>query len=75
MRMAKKAVNLSIDAELLAEARAAEVNLSAFLEDALKKDLKERQESRWREENRKAIEAYNEFVRENGIFAESLRSF
>lgn len=32
----KKAVNLSVDAELLAEAKEAETNLSALLEAALR---------------------------------------
>ncbi len=36
----KKAVNLSIDAELLAEAKAAGTNLSSVLETALKEQLK-----------------------------------
>lgn len=75
MRMAKKAVNLSVDVGLLAQAKAADVNLSALFEAALSKTVKERMESRWRAENQKAIEAYNEFVEENGIFGEDLRSF
>lgn len=75
MRMAKKAVNLSVDADLLAKARAEEVNLSSLFEDALKESIRGKEERRWREENRKAIEAYNEFVREHGVFAEGFRSF
>ncbi len=76
MRMAKKkAVNLSVDADLLSQAKELDINLSAVLEGALKKGLKEQQEQKWREANKKAIEAYNEFVREHGIFAEGLRSF
>ena len=37
----KKAVNLTIDAELLAEAKAAGTNLSSVLETALKEQLKQ----------------------------------
>ncbi len=75
MRMPKKAVNLSIDADLLARAREIDVNLSSLFEDALREGIREREEQRWREENKKAIDAYNEFVREHGVFAEGFRSF
>lgn len=75
MRMPKKAVNLSVDADLLAKARETEVNLSSLFEEALKESIREKEERRWREENKKAIHAYNEFVREHGVFAEGFRSF
>ena len=75
MRMPKKAVNLSVDAELLARAKAAKVNLSSVLEEALSRSVREREERRWRDENKSAIEAYNRFTEENGIFGEDFRSF
>lgn len=75
MRMRKKAVNLSVDADLLARAKAEHVNLSSLLEAALSKSVREREEARWREENKAAIEAYNRFTEENGIFGEDFRSF
>lgn len=64
----KKAVNLSVDAELLGEAKAAGANLSAVLEEALRTKLKEQRWQRWREENRAAIEASNEEVERNGMW-------
>ncbi|MDZ4382604.1 MAG: type II toxin-antitoxin system CcdA family antitoxin [Parvibaculum sp.] len=73
--MPKKAVNLSVDADLLARAKAEHVNLSSLLEAALSKSVREREEARWREENKAAIEAYNHFTEENGIFGEDFRSF
>ena len=57
--MAKKAVNLSIDAELLARAKAARLNLSALLEQALSEQVRAEQERRWR----------------HGVFGEDYRSF
>ena len=75
MRMPKKAVNLSVDAELLAKAKAAKVNLSSVLEEALSRSVREREERRWREENKSAIEAYTRVTEENGIFGEDFRSF
>ncbi|PKQ00353.1 MAG: acetoacetyl-CoA synthase [Alphaproteobacteria bacterium HGW-Alphaproteobacteria-12] len=75
MRMPKKAVNLSIDPDLLARAKAQRVNLSSLLEEALSKSVREREEARWREEHKTAIEAYNRFTEETGIFGEEFRSF
>lgn len=71
----KKAVNLSIDAELLAEAKASGTNLSALLEMALERELRERLHQKWRDENREAIEAYNKFVEEHGLLSDEWRSF
>lgn len=66
--MAKKAVNLSIDAELLDEARTAKTNVSAVLENALRNELRERRWQKWREENRAAIEASNAELERNGMW-------
>jgi antitoxin CcdA len=71
----KKAVNLSLDAELVAEAKAAGTNLSALLEKALREELRERQLQKWREENRPAIEAHNRFVAEHGLLSDEWRKF
>lgn len=75
MRMAKKAVNLSIDAELLAKAKQLDLNLSATLEEVLREKTREDERRRWAEENRDAIEAYNERVRANGVWSDGLRRF
>jgi antitoxin CcdA len=64
----KKAVNLSIDADLLAEAKAAGTNLSRLLERALAAELKERRWQKWRKENRAAIEASNAELERNGMW-------
>ena len=65
----KKPVNLSVDAGLLAEAKAQGVNLSALFERALMDD----QAKRWLTENRNAIDAYNEEVRQQGIWSDGFR--
>ena len=66
MRMVKRAVNLSIDEAKLAQARALELNLSRLLEESLDKRLQKERERQWLEENREAIEAYNERIRRDG---------
>jgi antitoxin CcdA len=64
----KKAVNLSIDADLIAEAKRAEVNLSAVLETALKAQLQEQRRAKWLEENREAIAFNNAQLEKDGMW-------
>lgn len=71
----KRAVNVSVRAELVAEARAAGLNLSRTLEAALEARLAERRAAEWLARNREAIEAYNEHVERDGVFSDGLRSF
>jgi len=64
----KKPVNLSIDSELLQQARELKVNLSRALEERLAQILREERARRWQEDNGEAIEAYNRFVDKHGLF-------
>jgi antitoxin CcdA len=65
---AKKPVNLSIDKELLQQARELKVNLSKALEERLVQIVREERARRWQEDNREAIEAYNRFIDKHGLF-------
>ena len=69
----KKAVNLSVDAELLAKAKEMELNLSATLEDVLREKTRAEEARRWKEENREAIEAFNRRIERDGIWSDGLR--
>ena len=69
----KKSVNLSIDAELVVEAKAAGTNMSAVLEKALRAELTAGREAKWREENREAIEASNAELERNGLWCDKYR--
>lgn len=71
----RKATNLSIRKDLLDQARASGVNLSATLERALTEELAKARRQKWLDENREAIEAYNAHVEEHGVFSDTLRSF
>jgi antitoxin CcdA len=75
VKLRKRAVNLSIDAALIDEAKAAGTNLSALLEQALTEELREVRLERTRAEHRPAIEAYNRFVAENGLLSDEWRKF
>ena len=71
----KKATNLSINSDLLAKTRALNINLSATLEQALKHELAHAEASKWAEDNKAAIKAYNTFVQNNGCFGDEFRGF
>ena len=71
----KKAANLSVNSDLLARSKSLGINLSATLEQALKDKLAQKAIEKWREENKGAIRAYNDFVSENGCFSDDYRDF
>ncbi len=51
------------------------INLSATLENELARQLKIKQRELWLQENTKAIQAYNDFVENEGVFSDGIRSF
>lgn len=71
----KKPTNVSINSDLLEKAKGLNINLSATLEAALAEQLRAEQRNQWKAENAKAIQAYNSFVEENGVFSDGLRTF
>jgi len=71
----KKATNLTINSDLLSKAREMNINLSATLENELARKLKVKQKKLWLQENAKAIQAYNDFVENEGDFSDGIRSF
>ena len=73
--MPKRATNVSVRSDLLAAAREAGVNLSATLERALTQELAAARRKKWREENRDAIQAYNEHIEKHGVFSDDVRRF
>jgi antitoxin CcdA len=71
----KKAVNLSINSDMLRQARELRINLSKSLEEKLEQLLREERARRWKEENRDAMEAFNQWIEEHGVFSDRLRHF
>lgn len=71
----KKPANLSLNSDLLNRAKSLNINLSATLEKALRSKLAESESEKWAKENKHAIKAYNDFVEENGLFADEHRNF
>jgi antitoxin CcdA len=68
----KRAVNVSVDAEILAIAKDLGLNLSQTLEDALRALTKEERVRRFQEENREALESQREFFERHGTMSEIL---
>lgn len=71
----KKPTNLTVNCDLLSQAKKYKINISATLESALADALKSKKIDLWKEENREAIVSYNASVEENGLFSDELRMF
>lgn len=71
----KKATNRSINPDLLAQAKALKINLSATLEARLIELINAQHREHWKEENKAAIGSYNQLTEEHGLFSDDLRCF
>ena len=71
----KKSANLSINSDLLRQAKECQINLSRALEQKLVEILLEEKRQKWKEDNREAIEEYNQRVKRDGVFSDGLRRF
>jgi len=71
----KKSANLSINSDLLRQAKECHLNMSQALETQLTVLLQEKKRRQWQEENSEAIEAYNRRIENNSTFSDGLRLF
>jgi antitoxin CcdA len=71
----KRAVNLSLNSDLAAKAKALGINLSEALEGRLAELVAAYDRQEWRKENAAAIEAYNERVSNGRIPSDFDRLF
>jgi len=71
----RKATNLSLDQELVAEARQLGINLSRACELGLATQIADERRRRWLAENAEAIAASNAYVEKNGLPLAHLRQF
>jgi post-segregation antitoxin (ccd killing protein) len=70
-------VTVELDEKVIAAAREAGIDLSEFLNRALRRvlpqlDPAEREQiaQQWYEENKEAVDSYNEFVEKYGVFSD-----
>ena len=71
----KKPTNLTVNSDLLHQAKDLNINLSSILELALSDAVKQRKREEWKKENTESIDSYNQFVSENGLFSDGSRTF
>jgi antitoxin CcdA len=71
----KRAVNVSVNADLAARAKALGVNLSETLEMRLAELVAAAERQQWLADNAEAIEAYNERVETGAILSDFERPF
>ncbi len=71
----KKSANLSINAELLQQAKLLNINLSQTLEQRLAEIIRQTQRDQWLNENKGALEDYNRRIETRGVFGDGLRRF
>ena len=63
----RKATNLSIDPDLLDEAKALGINVSRAAETGLREAVRAAKSEAWLRENAEAIAGWNAWVEENGL--------
>lgn len=71
----RKPTNVTVNTQLLQEARRLKINLSATLERALELEVREARRKEWLENNRRAIQNTNAFVEKHGLFSDHHRTF
>jgi len=71
----KKSANLSINADLLQQAKQLNINLSQTLEQHLAEIIRQAQRSQWLAENKNALDVYNRRIEKQGAFSDGLRRF
>ncbi|MDZ3830608.1 MAG: type II toxin-antitoxin system CcdA family antitoxin [Sphingopyxis sp.] len=71
----KKATNVSLNAELVEEAKRLEINVSEACQSGLASEVKKARWAKWKEENRAAIDASNDYVRKHGLPLAKYRLF
>ena len=71
----KKSTNLSLNSDLVQKAKKENINISFVAEAAIAEELKKRREVEWKEENKEAIQNYNNLIDTVGLFSDGIRSF
>ncbi|HQS66320.1 MAG TPA: type II toxin-antitoxin system CcdA family antitoxin [Sulfuricurvum sp.] len=71
----KKSTNLSINSDLIQQAKLLKINLSKLLEEKLAIIIATQKEELWLQENKEAIEDYNKHISQKGLFSDRLRRF
>ena len=71
----KKPTNLSLDKNLLIEAKALGINLSRAAESGVRLAVASAKSKRWQRENARALESSCKWIEENGLPLDRYRKF
>lgn len=71
----KRATNVSLSEDLVAEAKALGINLSQACEAGLAEQVARTKGEQWKQENREAIESSNAYVEKHGLPLARYRQF
>ena len=71
----KRATNLTLNAEVLAEAKKLGINISKVCDVFLESLVKSEKERRWKSENQDFISEYNQMTEEDGLPLDKWRTF
>ena len=71
----RKPTNLSLDAELLKEAKAFKVNLSRAAEHGVRAALATAKSEQWKRDNATALKSSNDYVDQHGLPLDQFRQF
>lgn len=73
--MTSNVANLSVDADLISEARNLEIDPSSAAETGIADAIKAERERRWKLENAEAIQAENAHIEKHGLPLAKYRQF
>lgn len=71
----RRSTNLSLDGDMLSEARDLKINLSRAAEDGIRAAVASAKAERWKAENKAALESSNAYVERNGLPLDTYRQF
>lgn len=71
----RKPTNLSLDSDLIREARVFGVNLSQAAEAGVRRAVAEAKAEQWRRDNAEAVDSSNRWVEANGLPLDRYRQF
>jgi antitoxin CcdA len=71
----KRAINLSLNSNVLDMARDMGMNISQTVDALLTEAVLKQYWERWNEDNAEAIAAYNERIEREGLFSDRVRTF
>ncbi len=72
---ARRATNVTLSEPLLREARALKINVSQACEHGLASAVANAKAAQWQAENRAAMDAWNDYVEQNGLPLAEFRPF